>query len=112
MRASLLIIFLTLWKFNTDICNYYYDYSIDFSEWYYLRCDIYEVMFLVAIIIPWFKSTLFSRGVMLFGLVLIAASVIDKVFINDYALTDKFYFVIVPFAVSSGYIFYEKRNNK
>ena len=109
MRSILLIIFLGLWKFNTDICNHYYNYNDNYAEWYYLRCDLYEIMFLIAIIIPWTKSTLFSRALKVFGLVLISASVIDKVFLDVYSLTDKFWFIIIPLAVSSSYILYEKK---
>ena len=110
MQAILLIIFIGLQMFNTNICNHFYNYDLDFGKWYYLRCDIYEVMFLIAVIIPWFKTTLFSKSLMVFGGVLIGASVIDKVFLDVHTISDREWFIIVPFAMAAGYLLYEKRN--
>ena len=111
MRVFLLILFLTLWKFNTNICNYYYDYKSNFSEWYYLRCDIYEAMFLIALLITFFKTTLYSRTLIFFGSVLIGWSVIDKNILSNYNTLEVDMFIILPLAITSSlyYLYHQKK---
>ena len=110
MQAILIIIFTLLWRLNTAICDHYYNYDLEYGQWYYLRCDIYEVMFLIAMLIPLFKQTLFSKSLLIFSLVLISISAFCKIVLNEHEVTERFYFLIIPLAVSTGYIYYEKRN--
>ncbi len=113
MQSILIIIFLTIWKFNTTFCDHYYNYETEFGQWYYLRCDVYEVMFLIAVIIPWFKSTVYSKTIMFFGGVLIGWSVVGKVFLDSYNTTDIDMFIILPLAITSSlYYLYQQKKNK
>ncbi len=110
MQAILLIVFMVLFFFMYKICSYAYDpYEATF-QWYQFRDKLYGVMFLIAVIMPWFKTTLFSRALMVFGIVLTAANIVDRVVFNIYETLDRDWFIIIPFAAAAGYLYYEKRN--
>ena len=110
MQAVLLFIFIFLYFFNYDICSRFFDPYEQTQEWYYLRDRLYEGMFFIAVLASKFKRTLLSKALSIFGLVLIGFCIIDKYFLDVYLLTDRDYFIIIPLAVSAGYIYYEKRN--
>ena len=109
MQAVLSILFIIVYFFTYDICSSFYDPYEQTQEWYYLRDKIIESLFLLAILIPWFKRTLFSESVLVFDVVLIAFSIVDKVFLEVFTNTDKDWFIILPLASSICYAYYHKR---
>lgn len=82
MKKWLIISLFGLWYYNTEICTYYYpDFQESMKEWdkwYYLRCKIYEVMFLIAFLFPVFKSTRLSKALTITSGFIVACSVVDK----------------------------------
>ena len=117
MQLVLILLFLILWKFNTNICTYFYGYDPSdpgtfylFEKWYYLRDQIYEVLFLIGFLIPFHKITRISRGALVFGLVYIGSSVIDK---SLGIFTEKLrdYFVVIPMGVALAYMIDKKIKN-
>jgi len=112
MQAVLLILFLLLYVFNVNICAYFYpEYLIDYDvweQWYYLRGKIYEVMFFIAILIPYFKTTTISKSLGLFGLILISASFIDKILnVNETMLRD--WMILIPCAAAIANMVYQNK---
>lgn len=112
MRQTLaVVVFLILWKFNKDICDYYYpDYKDDFNSWYYFRCKIYEVMFFIALLFPFTKTTRISKSVTAGGLFYVGCSVVDKVLQGIHLELLRDWFVVLPASIFIGYLTYKKGN--
>jgi hypothetical protein len=111
MQAILLIFFLLLYIFNVNICAHFYpEYLTDYDvweDWYYLRGKIYEVMFFMAILIPFTKVTKLSKSLALFGVILIVATFIDKILnMNETMLRD--WMVVIPCAIAVANMVYQK----
>ena len=107
MRIILICIFIVLYLKTYEICEYFY--PEDVTEWYYLRDKIHGFMFLVLILSNW-TGKVVIKALVLFSSILIAASLIDKQIFNIYETVDKDYFIIIPFAIAAGYLYYMKRN--
>jgi uncharacterized membrane protein len=91
MRSTLSIILILLWYGNTAIADQFlpYDGQKDkyqfFLDWYYVRCNIYEVMFLVGAIIALLKKDRLSQAILSGAALLFACSVVDKLIQNVYS---------------------------
>lgn len=82
IRLVLILLLLFLFHYNIEICTYYFpdfqESSTKWKEWYYLRCRIYEVMFLIGFAIPLFKGNQISTSISLGCVVILIGSVTDK----------------------------------
>lgn len=85
MRSILVILFFALWFFNTETTMWIYpefnSSSEAFKEWYYLRCRIYEVMFLISYLIP-IKEDRYSKALTWFVIIVLFFSAVDKILNN------------------------------
>lgn len=112
MQSILLIIFILLYVFNVNICAYFYpEYLIDYDvweQWYYMRGKVYEVIFLILLLIPFTKITVLSKSLALFCLIVVGASFIDKILnVNETVLRD--WMVIIPCAVAIANMLYQNK---
>ncbi len=82
MRLVLIILFIALWFSNTKICYWVYpEASLNYDDYnaaIFLKHKIYELMFLVALSLPFFKKTKISKALTIGTLLLVGASLIDK----------------------------------
>ncbi len=110
MQGVLVILFTLLWKFNKNICSYFYPNYLQDSEdwynWYYLRCDLYEWMFLILIIAMFFKRNRFSWSVIAGCTTIVLMSVIDKSGQNVHATTIRDYLIVFPAGIFVGSCFW------
>lgn len=84
MRIFLIVLCLLIWFFNTELAIMMFPNRMDncetFKEYYYLRCQLQEVLILAAISIPYFRNSLLSKSILNGVIVIIGASVVDKLF--------------------------------
>jgi len=91
MRAALSIILLLLWYGNVALADYIFPYEGQeneyqfFLDWCYVRCNIYEVMFLVGAVIALLKKDRLSQAILSGAALLFACSVVDKLIQNVYS---------------------------
>ena len=118
VKIVLLIIFILLWKFNANICTYFYPYvdglgcdAENWKNWYLLRASIYEWMFLIAVVSQLFKRTVLSNAISIFGMVYISCSVIDKSFGGIFNETLRDWMVVLPASVFCAYMYIKYRSN-
>ncbi len=102
MKAALLLLFVLLWYGNSHICGWVYPYDYDkestwgnFENWYYLRDQIYEFMFLVLASTGLYKNSRLSKAVASGIVVLLGASVVDKLIMGvfDFQIHDVYVFI-------------------
>lgn len=86
----ILILFIILYFFNYEICNYAYsggwdrltieEWSLYSNEWTSLRYNLYEFMFLLVLVIGITYPNKYISSISLFISIVIFFSLIDKVF--------------------------------
>ena len=91
MRSLLSILLILLWYGNAVLSDYIFPYEGQqdkyqfFVDWYYVRCNIYEAMFLIGAIISLMKKDRLSQAILSGAALLFACSVVDKVFQSVYS---------------------------
>jgi len=81
--------------------------TVEFDDFYFSRARIYETMFLISAIVFYLNTKGETRAVSTFGLVIVAASWIDKVIykIHEYLFSDSFLIII---AAGTAFYIYKK----
>lgn len=102
------VLFSFLFIMNKHICDYFFDYSLD---WLNLRYAIYEFMFLLATIIIYRVGDRWVKMIFAFIGTFIIGSLVDKIFFNTYSyhLTDISVYVV---SVALVVIIFNKTQNE
>lgn len=89
-KNVILILFILLYLFNYEICNYLYsggfdrltmeEWSLYGNQWTSLRYNLYEFMFMLVLVSGFVNPNKYSRSISLFIIIIIFFSLIDKVF--------------------------------
>lgn len=92
LNSILGIVFVLLFVFNGDICDYYFDYSVKQNRihWINLRYQIYEMMFLISCFLFYRVGDRWLKMIFAFGGSLVFGSFVDKVIFKmyDYHISD------------------------
>lgn len=115
MRSILAILFIILYFSNYHISEGYYplvneDWQ-EFKGFWQLRSKIYELMFLVLVLVVFTKKTALSTGLFAFAGTLVIGSVIDKWLLNIYGY-DLHDLIVIPFGVLLGTYVYARQRRK
>ena len=106
MRLILSILFILLYLFQSIFLRFIYpDYLIDadvWDSWYYARCQIYEMLFLIGLLIPLFKKNKLGNSFIVLSITLVFFSNVDKLLLGvfDFLHRDKFvYLASIMFSI-------------
>ncbi len=114
IRSILILLFLALFICNEPFCLWFYPESVNIeSEWYKydaLKKQLNEVIFLVALSMPFFKESTLSKSLLIVSVGIVTASVIDKM---QGVSTRHVHDVIVILAFCfAGYEYYKNEKKK
>lgn len=111
MRSITIILFFFLWFFNTEITIWIYpnfnSSNEAFKEWYYLRCRIYEVMFLISYLIP-IKEDRYSESLRYSVMLVLFFSAVDKL-LNSIFGFHPHDIIVYAFSILIGLLVYHKK---
>ena len=116
MRVVLVIIFIALYVTNHKIMGLIYpDYQINydvFLQYYYTRSQVYELLFLVGLCIPFTKPSLTGNSFIILAIALLVFSNIDKVLLGNFSFVRRDWFVLATsiIAARTYYEFYRRKN--
>jgi len=114
MRLILSILFILLYLFQSIFLRFIYpDYLIDadvWDNWYFTRCQIYEILFLIALLIPLLKKNRIGDSFVFLSLTLVFFSNIDKNVIGvfDFMYRDNFVYIASILFSTVYYKYYER----
>ena len=112
IRTIILILAILLFLGMTNIVNIIYPNSstiyAEFEKAYYLEECFEEILFCILFLYAFLKSTGVRKGFACFGFAVAFASLVDKVFLNEfhYLSTD---IIILVFASVLGYLAHKRQ---
>src|SRR5690606_1951183 len=109
IRTIILVLAILLFLGMTNIVNFIYPNSAtiydEFTKAYYLEERLEEVFAMLLFLYCFLKSTQIRKGLACFGFTIVFASMVDKLFFNEYHYlsTD---IIILIFASILGFVAY------
>ncbi len=114
IRWVLLVLFIVVWFLNYPILSGMYDLEscIQQYEFWKLRSKVYELMFFILSVVCFLSLKGFAKSVSCFVVVIIAGSIVDKMFfgVTGYVLAD--ILLIVLALVASVIVYRNERRFK